>query len=167
MVVGFLVVFKGIQRPDRSTQESNLFSLKAPAFVGVAEAEMNNPALSLEDEAGISAYFQAPNTINLDDVRNEFRTIETETSTYIIGSIPVPGYNESQDAHAYVHVDGWVLAYYLADEPVSKIFDWFTYDGTSINTTRLQNVLVVIAGAVGSLSLEQHTTIFATQTQPI
>jgi hypothetical protein len=102
----------------------------------------------MEDEAGISCYYQASSSITLDDVRDAYRTIEVEKSDYMIGSIAVSDYPESEDVHVYVHTDGWVVAYYLAADPVGKIFDWHAYDGTSI-PTKLENTIAVVAGEAG------------------
>ena len=117
----------------------------------MARAEGNATALDigqiLDDEAGISAYFKSPDAINLSQVRAEFRTIEDETADYIIGSVPVPGYYESADPHVYVHRDGWILAYYLRDNPVGKIVDT---NAKIITTTKLKNVVAAVAGAAGA-----------------
>ncbi|MCP4362286.1 MAG: hypothetical protein GY796_30130, partial [Chloroflexi bacterium] len=96
----------------------------------------------------MSAYFQAPGTIDLNDVRSLYRTIEVETSDYILGSIAVPGYaNESEDVHVYIHVDGWVMAYYLAADLAAKIIDWQNYDGITI-TTKFENTLTMVAASL-------------------
>jgi hypothetical protein len=105
----------------------------------------------IENEAGISAWFRTSSTINLNSVRSSFRTIEIETTDYILGSVPVPDYDESWDAHVYVHKDGWILAYYLAQDPVGKIYDWKAYhnSGRTTISTKLENVIAVIANAAG------------------
>jgi hypothetical protein len=48
----------------------------------------------------------------------------------------------------YVHTDGWILAYYLAEDPVGKIFDWKAYhdSGRTALTTKLENTVAVVAG---------------------
>jgi hypothetical protein len=71
-------------------------------------------------------------SITINSVASLFRTIEVSTTDYIIGSIPVPNYPETEDAHAYIHKDGWMLAYYLKVDPVGKIVDWQSYDGVTI-----------------------------------
>lgn len=135
----------------------NVIRLKAPAFVTVAKADTPSAVSEIEDEAGVSAYFQASSSIDLNDVRDIYRTIETETASYILGSVPVAGdpgsYYESDDVHVYVHVDGWVLAYYLAEDPASKICDWRAYlnSGHTDFTTRLENTIVVVASEAGVL----------------
>jgi hypothetical protein len=100
----------------------------------------------LDDEAGISAYMQAAFTINLNDVRGSFTTIELETASYIIGSIHLPGYPEAYDPHVYVHIDGWILAYYLDQDPASKIVDLHS---ETLNSTLLEDAISIIANAAG------------------
>lgn len=108
----------------------------APPFIGVAGAAETaggggggggaSPRAGtsfLEEEAGISAYTNVGEAINLGNAKTAFGTIEYETSDYIIGSVPLPDYAETEDVHAYVHKDGWVVAYYLEDEPVAKIVE--------------------------------------------
>ncbi len=134
-----------------SGSPENVLDLQAPPFVDVAKAETLSAASVITEEAGISAWFQASSGINLDNVRSAFRTIETETSDYILGSVPVEGYEESQDVHVYVHTDGWVLAYYLSEDPVGKIFDWQAYhedERTSI-TTKLENTIALVSTEAG------------------
>lgn len=126
--------------------------LQRPAFLGVAQAQ--DAAITpadigsiLDAEAGISAYFKAPDGIMLSQVRGLFRTIEKETADYIIGSVPVPNYAEHFDVHVYVNKNGWVLAYYLRDAPVAKIVDVLT---RNLNTDKLATVLSSIAGTAGA-----------------
>jgi hypothetical protein len=105
----------------------------------------------ITEEAGISAWFQASTSIDLNNVKSAFRTIETENSDYILGSVSIDGYGESQDVHVYVHTDGWILAYYMASDPVGKIFDWWAYhDGGQANiTTKLENAITIVANEAG------------------
>ena len=150
-VAVLLVAFSLASKPGSPAHADNVFSLQSPPFVGIASAQEVSGASIIEDEAGISAWFQASTSINLDDVRDVFRTIETETANYIIGSVPVTNYPESEDVHVYVHKDGWILAYYLAEDPVGKIFDWRMYHDTSRTniSTKLENTIAVVASAAG------------------
>jgi hypothetical protein len=150
-VVVLLAAFGLLSKPNSPARTENILSLQVPPFVGVVRAETLSATSVITEEAGMSAYFQASTGINLNDVRDVFRTIETETADYIIGSVPVTNYDESQDVHVYVHTDGWILTYYLAEDPVGKIFDWRAYhDGgrTSIST-KLENTIAVVASAAG------------------
>lgn len=152
LVTILVFAFGLVNKPDQAGQENNIFSLEPPAFVSVARAETKEISSFLDDEAGISGYFQATGPIEItDDVRSAFRTIEVETTDYIIGSVAVTDYPESEDVHVYVHVDGWILAYYLADDPAAKIFDWYDYannGGTEINT-KFEKVVAIVASLAG------------------
>ena len=156
-IVGVLAVvvflaFSLMSKPD-TQKPNNVLALQPPPFVNTVLAAPNAQTGTsfLEDEAGISAYFTTTNTINLDTVRPLYRVIEVETSDYILGSIPVANYSETQEVHAYIHKNGWVLVYYGNKNPVSKIVDLKDYDssGGAAITTKLENTLAIIAGTIG------------------
>ena len=77
---------------------------------------------------------------------NAFLVIEDRTDDYIIGSVDLPNYPEQYDAHAYVHVNGWILAYYFRQDPASKIVRIIEEDITSTN---LASIISIVAGASG------------------
>jgi hypothetical protein len=145
-----IAVFGWAGREGHPTGSSGVFSLKPP-FMGVAYAEGSaSPAdigEQLDEEAGIAAYYKSPDAITLSQVRAQFRTIEVETVDYIIGSVAVPSHPENFDTHVYVHNTGWILAYYLRGDPVSKILD---VNARTTNTTKLKTVVAAIAGAAGA-----------------
>lgn len=85
-------------------------------------------------------------SINLTSVRSTFTTIELETSDYILGSIDMPDYPGIYDPHIYVHKDGWILAYYLRPDPVSKIIDSRAW---TIGSTLLFEAISIIASNSG------------------
>ena len=123
-------------------------ALQAPAFLQAAHAAGNADVLArIDEEAGISAYFKAPDAISLNLVRTAFRTVELETADYILGSVPVPNYPEHHDVHVYVHKTGWILAYYLRADAVSKIIDLIA---RSTTTTKLKTVVAAVASAAGA-----------------
>ena len=129
-------------RLARPAEPDNAHPLKAPPFLSVAYAQDAAPEAALasifDNEAGIAAYFQSPSAISLASVAPLYRTIETQTAQYIIGSMAVPEYPEAEDVHLYVHANGWVMAYYLKADPVGKIFDWQQYTGGTTIPTRLR-----------------------------
>jgi hypothetical protein len=79
----------------------------------------------LDEEAGISAY------------TNLGTTIEQETADYIVGSVALPDLPETEDVHCFVHSDGWIVTYYLAAEPTSKIIGW-VYPSSTTLVTKLE-----------------------------
>lgn len=138
------------QADSMTNTGSTTLQLDAPYFVRVARAESNasttDIGTKLDQEAGISAYYKSPDLITLSLVRGQFRTIETETADYILGSVAVEDYPEHFDAHVYVHKDGWILAYYLKDTSVSKIVYTKTYN---IGTSKLISAIAKVAAAAG------------------
>jgi len=103
-------------------------ALERPAFLDDA-SQTDLVGEKVQDEAGIAAYYKAPNQLNLELIRPLFNSIELESADYILGSISVPTYDEHYDAHVYVRRDGWIMAYYLNSWPTSKMID--TKVGTS------------------------------------
>lgn len=149
--VGVFVLVSLVRKPTLTTATAPTLPLQPPSLVTTAYADTGGIGARLDEEAGISAYFNAAQPITLSRVRSQFRTIETETTDYIIGSVPVSNYVEHFDAHVYVHRSGWILAYYLRPDPVSKIID---VKARSITTTKLANVVTAVGGAAGVAVLE-------------
>ena len=152
VVLTGLLFVPGFAAPTQpQTGGGQALQLVAPPFVHIAYAQANPAAFDLgaylDQEAGISAYYKSPSTITLSQVRSTFRTIETETADYIIGSVPVTGYAEHYDAHVYVHKTGWIMAYYLRTDPVSKVIDVLAQ---TIDTTKLRTVVLTVAAAAGA-----------------
>ena len=89
----------------------NVLDLRAPQFIAQAEPNSTDSFIGdkLDAEAGISAYYKAPDTIDLNQVAPVFRTIEISTTEYIIGSVAVPNYPEHYDVHVYVNTNGWIF----------------------------------------------------------
>lgn len=150
LIVVLILAFTLSNDMKQHSGNGNSFALASPPFVDVAYAESGSVTDFPEDEIGIAAYFQAPAPVDLNDVVPVYRTIEVQTSDYIIGSVPVPNYaSESEDVHVYVHVDGWVMGYYLAADPAVKIIDWSVYNGATI-VTKFDTVLTTVAAAIGT-----------------
>jgi hypothetical protein len=147
-VLGILAIASGIwySNIDNGKGSSGWggISLVRPAF---AQDETTS---FLEKEAGMACYTKLNQKIDLASAKKAFRTIEKDTDTYIVGSIPVPGYEAvtTEDAHCFIHKDGWIVAYYLRDEPTSKIMNWQNWDGKTINPIILQ-CLVSASSSVG------------------
>lgn len=81
----------------------------------------------LHSEAGMSAYAQLDGTVDLTKAEDALKTVEEATSEYVIGSVGLEGYGESHDVHIYVDSEGWIIAYYLADEKPAKIINWISF----------------------------------------
>jgi hypothetical protein len=106
--------------------------------------------LTLLEEAGMAAYFQTDLAVTINNnLRSVFRVIEDETDTYIIGSVPLEGFAEGHDVHAYVHTDGWLLAYYPQGDAASKMLDIESYNGVDAIPNKLVSALGTVASAAG------------------
>ena len=114
-------------------------------FAGSASAAVDFPA----DEAGISAYVKASSSIDLNDAKSSFASIERETADYIIGTVALAQHTEEQYPHVYVSTDGWVVAYYPKDRESSWIVPWADYVEGPISSTYLSNAAGIVATAVG------------------
>jgi hypothetical protein len=119
-------------------QENNSFNM-APLDEGLAGSSF------LEVEAGISAYGQV-SSANLDLAENAFKNVEKKTTEYIIGSVALDDYGESDDVHVYVDISGWIIAYYLNEEKASKIIDWVDYHSVpEITSTKLSDAIDIVS----------------------
>lgn len=130
--------------PDGKGSSGIGIFLAKPTFAQEAEVSF------LDEEAGIAAYVNLSQKIDMAEAKAAFRTVEKETSTYMVGSVPVPGYEstEEEDVHCFIHEDGWIVAYYLRDEPTSKIMYWKNWSGRTIGT-KVKEGLISAIGATG------------------
>jgi hypothetical protein len=141
VLIGVLVLF-GSTSSSPVQASSTQISLQAPSFAG--DTAPNAISSVLDREAGIAAYYQAPQPVNLSQIRGLFHTIEIETGDYLLGTITPPSNWEDYDVHVYIHKSGWMLAYYLRDAETARLFDWQTYTDT-MTPTRFQAVLNHVA----------------------
>jgi hypothetical protein len=112
---------------NKADTSDNILALIRPSF------GQSSGVNFLEDEAGIAAYVKFDSSINLDDARDAFSSIESETDEYIIGIIALANYGDGEYPHAFVHKDGWAVTYYPDTDPVVKIVDWNNWKGPSTN----------------------------------
>jgi len=117
--------------------------LRQPSLMALAATtEQERKGVNfLQQEAGIAAYVKVDQKINLEQVRDAFKTIETVSDEYIIGEVALPKLPEKAHPHVYVNKDGWIVAYYSKDEPASKIMQWVGYKGGKITTTTLEDAI--------------------------
>ncbi len=109
----------GMVRPSTTAprdEADGAAALSKPWLLERAMASDERGARALEDisnEAGMSAYVKSATAINLTNARKAFtKGVEAQTADYIIGLVPITGYDASWDVHVLVHRTGWILAYY-------------------------------------------------------
>lgn len=135
--------------PHDKAEKNNALALTAPAFYHVARANGDVRAGTdfLSQQAGIAAYANAGRSISIPSVRPLFRGVERVTDDYIIGAMKAPAYvgipydEEEVDPHAYIHKDGWIVAYYLKDVPAVHIVSWPTYEADKLTRNNLSDVI--------------------------
>jgi len=128
------------------TNDNGIFFLSRPVMA--AESTF------LDEEAGITAYTNLGTPIDLSVARAGFKTIEQETADYIVGSVALPDLPETEDVHCFVHSDGWIVTYYLAAEPTSKVIGWvYSLPGNlitklDVGIDEMCNTLAMVAGDI-------------------
>jgi len=102
-------------------------------------------------EAGIAAYAKLDNieNIDLEVFANACDSIEELGESYIVGTIKIENAVGFSYPHIYVGADGWIVAYYLKTEEVSRIMQWKGYTAGSINTTTLKDAIDHICAKIG------------------
>lgn len=110
----------------------------------------------LDEEAGMSVYTDVGQSLDLSKAKAEYKTIEKETSEYIVGSVSLPDLPESDDVHCFVHKNGWIVVYYLEEEPASKIIDWNWCLAGKLTKTKLQIGLDEMCVALGVTATDMN-----------
>jgi len=106
----------------------------------------------LQQEAGPALYMNAGHALNLATARAAYRNIEIETADYIIGSVSLPSLPAvTEDVHCYVHKDGWIVVYYLKQEPLAKIVSNAYWSGGQLTRTKLDEGMEGMCNALGLL----------------
>ena len=133
-----------------------VISLVAPSFVGVAgaaEAAGGGGSAFPEGEAGISAYVNTSQTIDLDKLKTIFPEVEEVGDNYIIGITNISDFGGDINVTVYADTSGWIVAYFKKDEPAGMVMQWGKDTDvnnpqiTVITTTTLENAIVEAADA--------------------
>jgi hypothetical protein len=116
---------KGIEEGEGNS----VISLMPPPFIGVAgAAEATGGNAFPEDEAGIAAYVNVNQSINITEAVKEFTQTEELSQTHAIGIIPIDNMRGTMNVHVYVDTGGYIVAYFKNTEPASNIIKWSGMD---------------------------------------
>ena len=160
LIVGFLGMYfdsgNNNKGRDVSNQAEQAFLFVKPTFA----QSMSTAPTFLDEEAGISLYVNIARSIDLAVARTVYRTLEKETSDYLVGSVSV-SLSENDDVHCFVHKTGWIVTYYGKAEPVSKIVDWglWSQSASKLTKNKLQiglEKMTYILGVVSVPSLSYY-----------
>ena len=106
-----------------------VLSLVPPPFIGVAgAAEAAGGGAFPEDEAGISAYVNVNQSIDITEAVKAFTQTEELSKTHAIGIIPIDNKRGTMNVHVYVDTGGYIVAYFKNIEVASNIIKWSGMD---------------------------------------
>jgi len=145
LAVAFGLRFGSLESERGGVGDSGgLLSLTLPAFAQAARSD-EFPY----NEAGISAYVDMGQAIDLTRSEKAFSGIEASEPEYIIGTLELPNLTEDMWPHVYISTDGWIMAYYPKTEPTSRLVQWIGYHQEEITTTTLRDALVQVTQEIG------------------
>ena len=136
--------------------EKGVIPLMPPPFIQIAGASdiKGGNVLFPEDEVGISAYVNVgEDVIDTEDIKKLLESdlfeqpVENFSANHIIGIIPIPNYGGDVRPHVYVDTEGWIVAYFTKDEPVSLIMDWQSNNKGDVDNPKIK--------AINTTTLEQ------------
>lgn len=110
-----------------------------------------------EGEAGIAAYINTSQHIDLEKIKGVFSSIDKVGDNFILGVVPISDWGGDIDVHLYADTSGWMVSYMKKDEPVSQIMQWGSADTDNpsigvIQSTTLEDALYK-AGEVAKVGL--------------
>jgi len=135
-----------------------VISLVAPPFIGVAGASEamggGGGGAFPEYKAGLCAYINTHQTIDIEKVKTIFSEVEEVGDNYIIGVTQISDLGGNIDVHVYADTDGWIVAYLTKDESESKVMQWGTMDVNNpfigvISSTTLRDAIYEAGDAAG------------------
>ncbi len=103
----------------------------------------------IEAEAGISCSTKL-DSADIALAASAYKNIEAQTEDYIIGSVALKDYGETEDVHVYLASTGEMIAYYLKEEPVGKIIDWRHDKSGNLAGSKLEDAMQKICTAMSA-----------------
>ena len=140
---GLTVEYSPSEEPGIDNMSTSL-TLAAPVFAQGIPADQFPT-----NEAGISAYINVSQGVDLSKARALFKGVEADTESYIVGTVELPGHTEEMWPHVWIEKSGWILTYYPKTEPTSRIMQWYGYQRDTITTTTLRDMLIQICQKLG------------------
>jgi hypothetical protein len=123
------------------------------------EPSIERDAAFPEGEAGLAAYINTGQAVDLEKLKSIFSTVNEVGDNYIRGIVQIPDWGGNIAVHLYADTDGWMVAYLKKDEPVSMVMQWGTSDADNptigvIKSTTLEDTLYKAgdAASVGIVS---------------
>lgn len=118
------------------------------------EPSIDREAAFPEGEAGLAAYINTGQAVDLEKLKSIFSPADEVGDNYILGVVQIPDWGGNIPVHLYADTDGWIVAYLKKDEPVSMVMQWGTSDADKptigvIKSTTLEDALYKAGDAAG------------------
>lgn len=132
-------------------------TLQPPTFLKAAHAQDSTQVdfSFLIEEAGITAYTNLNQKLDLTIFEARFKNIRQQTDQFVYGIVTAPGYekltefDETADVQVFLHSDGWIIAYLSRWQTAAEMFDWVNYEKQRLTGTLLENVVRQMALDMG------------------
>lgn len=129
-----------------TAQEDNSTLLEEPS--------MDGQAAFPEGEAGLAAYINTGQAVDLDKLKVIFSSVREVGDNYILGIVPIPDWGGNININLYADTDGWIVAYLKQEDPVSMVMQWGDSDPDNptigvIKSTTLEDALYKAGEAAG------------------
>ena len=146
-------VEKGLDKGWRN----GIISFVPPSFISIVSARDDGGVAAAyrsafpEDEAGLSAYVNTKQTIDLEKIKTTFTEVEEVGDNYIIGIAPIPDFGGDINVTVYADTSGWIVAYFKKGEPAAMLMQWGKDTDvnnpviTEITTTTLKDAIYAAA----------------------
>jgi hypothetical protein len=118
------------------------------------EPSMDGQAAFPEGEAGLAAYINTGQAVDLNKLKTIFSSVREVGDNYILGIVPISDWGGYIDVNLYADTDGWIVAYLKKDEPVSMVMQWGDSDPDNptigvIKSTTLEDAIYKAGEAAG------------------
>lgn len=144
------------QLPAATPSTGSGIALQLPALFKTAHAQDAACDVNLLADAGVTAYTNLSEEIDISFLETYFSGPVQQTDQYITGIVLTssqqkpPQLDEAAVVHAFVCADGWVFAYLSREQPASALIDWTIYEDEGLSTTPLEVVIRLLADDIGT-----------------
>ena len=84
-----------------------------------------------QDEAGISAYVNIGECLNLHDASGAFYQLLDSSDTHAVGTIRLDNLHSADYIHVYIDTNGWIVPYLERGESTGMLVQWLDIDATN------------------------------------
>ena len=105
-----------------------IFFMTILLLAGVVSADAGNAFP--QDEAGISAYVNVGESIDLEDAVGSFYQLLDSSETHAIGTVRLDNLHSTDYIHVYADINGWIVAYLERGDHLGMLVQWLNLNST-------------------------------------